>query len=178
MSEQNKNSQKDPAIEKRPVASPEQVRAFRTAYAMLTKKAVENGERVMFGLGADGNERMYMFEPPKGKDLIPNAVGGSALIETPVGETYGWVYAYDEDYAHQSGKLGSFTETITEDGIEQYIYEFYPDSNVQKLHFVHGYGEDGLDETTPMGWLDSDETEQLTLTIEDAHFEYRKEPTS
>ncbi len=173
---ENKNAQKDSVEAKRPVASPEQVRSFRTAYAILTKKAVETGERAMFEIGEDGQERIWddMIHDPA--TYLPNAAGGSVIIDTDFGETYGWAYGYDEGFAQQSGKLGSFSETTTEDGIEQDMYEFYPDSNIEKLHFVHGYGEGEQNETTHVGWLTPAEIEDLTIRIEDAHLEYRNPP--
>lgn len=178
MSEQNRNPQ-NPEKPERPAPSPEQMQAFRAAYSMLTKKANENGDRVQFSIGEDGTEIAHNEVTRNGAAFVPNSTGGSVLTDSPLGEVYGWAYGHDEQFVHESGRLGSFTITTTDDGNEQDIYEFYPDGNIEKLHFVLGtgsYDDHTDDETTHMAWLSPEETEELALTIEDAHFEYRNPP--
>jgi hypothetical protein len=99
-----------------------------------------------------------------------NAIGGSALLVRDADNTdakmWAWVYGHDESYVHTSGKLGSFSVTTSEDGTEQVLYEFYPDGNIEKLHFHLDTNDIGDSETSHIGWLSPEETEELAATLE------------
>lgn len=180
MSEQNKKHQ-NPEKTKRPAPTPEQMKAFRSAYSTLSQKACENGNRVQFSIGKDGTKIAYSKNETGDNDanFVPNATGGTVITDSPLGEVYGWAYGHDEQFVYETGLLGSFTISTTKDGTEQDLYEFYPDGNIEKLHFVLGSGgpEDHTDDkVTHIAWLSPEETTQLALTIEDAHLEYRDPP--
>lgn len=167
----------------RPQASPEQLQAFHKAYSQLMLKARENGDEVNISPDESVRGKSIARITDENRDTLePNGVGGSTLLSTPtLGEVYGWVYTHGEELVHNTGRLGSFTVTTDKGGNEQDMYEFYADGNIEKLHWIEGSYDQDSEAAMPhslehISWLTAQETEELSLIIEEAHFEFYNTP--
>jgi len=169
MSEKINNS------DERPVVSPEQHRAFRVAYAQLAKLASDEFQsRLLANVEPDMSVRYFteaeVAERSTATDFEPNSTGGSLLVETGAKDpAWCYVYAHDETVAQRTGTIGSFTAGLNKNATKQDIYEFYTDGNIKKSHYSSSHLADGhwTDDTTePVGWLTPQETEALTIMME------------
>lgn len=166
----------------RPNPTAEQMRAFKDAYTMLTRISTgEHGKELE--LKFDPNSKRVEDEPvSKGPQFKPNSVGATAIVDFEGTEQYAWTRSYGEDLSHESGMLGSFSFTTDDSGVNQHVYEFYSDGNIEKLLWEVGGTEDSDfgpdDRWTPISWLNTEDIEQLAQLIESSHFAFNHPATS